>query len=90
MFEMNDDAPYDGTQLCAQVDPETFFPNNNFVIKEQIRIAVNICNQCHLLKACNEYAELQPSLFGVWGGKMYDGSGYTTPISVQRSKKKVA
>ena len=87
MFEMEYESPYDGTQLCAQVDPETFFPNNNFVIKEQIRIAVNICNQCHLLKACNEYAERQPSLYGVWGGKVYDGSGYISPVFAQRKVK---
>lgn len=90
MFEMKDQPPYDGTQLCAQSDPEAFFPHHNFQYKEQIQTAIDICNKCHLVKACREYADRQPSLFGVWGGKMYDGEGYTTPIFVQRSKGKVA
>jgi hypothetical protein len=72
---------------CAQVDPEIFFPNNNFVIKEQIRTATNICKQCHLLTACSEYAERQPSLYGVWGGKMYDGSNYKSPVFVIHTNK---
>lgn len=84
MFEMEYESPYDGTQLCAQTDPEVFFPHHNFQYKEQIENAISICKECHLLKACNEYAELQPSLFGVWGGKMYDGSGYISPVFAQR------
>jgi hypothetical protein len=74
--------PYDGSQLCAQTDPEIFFPKNNFIIKQEIRLARSICNKCPILNECREYAESQVGLHGVWAGKMYYGEGYLSPISV--------
>ena len=74
--------PYDGTQLCAQTDPEVFFPRNNFRRKEEIKLAISICKKCHLINACRDYASQQRGLYGVWGGKMYDGMGYESPFSV--------
>ena len=79
---MSGDSPYDGTQLCAQTDPEVFFPKNNFRRKEEIKLAKSICRKCHLLKACSNYAKTQRGIYGVWVGKMYDGTGYESPISV--------
>jgi len=64
--------PYNGTQLCAQVDPEVFFPINNFERADNIATAISICIQCPLLKECREYADSLPEVFGVWGGKMYE------------------
>ena len=81
--------PYDGSQLCAQTDPEVFFPANNFRRKQEIKQAVDICKQCPLLKACQEYAKSQTGLYGVWGGKMYDGTGYIS-FSLARQAELVA
>jgi hypothetical protein len=78
---------YDGSQLCAQTDPEVFFPAQNFRRKEDIKQAISICNRCPLLEPCHNYAESMRGLFGVWGGKMYDGSGYVSPIEIGTSRK---
>jgi WhiB family redox-sensing transcriptional regulator len=83
-------SPYDGTQLCAQVDPEVFFPNNNFEIRRDIQTAIKICRQCPLLNQCAEYAQSQPYLYGIWGGKMYYGDTYVSSVYVSRNKRKVA
>lgn len=75
--------PFNGTQLCAQTDPEVFFPVNNFRRKQEIKLAISICNRCDLIKECREYAESLVGIFGVWGGKMYDGAGYVTPVDLK-------
>lgn len=72
--------PFDGSQLCAQTDPELFFPVNNFRRKQEIALAISVCNQCPLIKECREYAESMTGIFGVWGGKIYDGSGYRSSV----------
>jgi WhiB family redox-sensing transcriptional regulator len=79
--------PYDGTQLCAQVDPEVFFPNSNFEIRRDVHRAVSICKRCPLLNQCAEYAQSQINIFGVWGGTMYYGEKYTSPIYASRNRK---
>lgn len=71
--------PFDGTQLCAEIDSELFFYQDSKIE------ALSICKSCPLLKACDEYASNTPGLFGVWGGKYYTlkqaMSGYRSPIS---------
>jgi len=82
--------PYDGTQLCAQIDPEIFFPDNNFEIRRDIQQAVKVCKRCPLLNQCAEYAESQTQIYGIWGGKMYYGKSYNSPLYVSRNRRKVA
>lgn len=80
-------SPYDGTQLCAQVDPEMFFPNNNLEIRRDIKKAVKICKECSLLNQCAEYAQSQPHLYGIWGGKMYYGKTYVSPVQASKTRR---
>jgi hypothetical protein len=74
-------SPYDGSQLCAQTDEALFIPENLHA-KAEIEQAIAICNRCALLKACKDYADTHTGLYGVWAGKMYDGSGYVSPVSL--------
>lgn len=56
--------------LCGQVDPELFFPNQAGqanVVVNQIQVAKDICNQCHLLNECLAYA-IKHKYEGIWGG----------------------
>lgn len=50
--------------LCAQVDPELFFPTKG----GNVRHARRICARCEVLDECAEYAIERPELDGVWGG----------------------
>jgi len=62
------EAPFfDGSQPCAQTDPDLFFPENSSEagkIKNTIR---QICNTCDFKAPCLEYALVHNPL-GVWGG----------------------
>ena len=50
--------------LCAQTDPDAFFPEKGSSTRDSKRI----CAACPVLTECREYAlDVQPS-FGVWGG----------------------
>ena len=80
-------SPFDGTQSCAQTDPEVFFPDNNFERKKELALAVSICKQCPLIKACLSYAKKQNGSYGVWGGKWFDGTGYISP-QIRNTKPK--
>lgn len=57
---------FDGSQLCAKVDPEIFFPHPTD--RAGIKNAKDICNQCNFTTRCLEYALWEPSLDGIWGG----------------------
>jgi WhiB family redox-sensing transcriptional regulator len=52
--------------LCAQVDPELFFPakGDSYTARE----ARIICLRCPVQKQCLEYALRHNEQFGVWGG----------------------
>jgi hypothetical protein len=63
-------APYfDNTQLCAQTDPELFFPDVTkqkiLNYKETTDKAKSVCVKCHFIEPCLEYA-LQHDVHGVW------------------------
>ena len=51
--------------LCAQVDTETFFPEQG----ESNRIAKKICRRCDVQAECLAYAVKHRMPYGVWGGK---------------------
>lgn len=77
-------APYfDGTQICAQTDPEIFFPENlseddeSTLLKDKeesnqprilLKTARQLCSSCEFKLPCLEYALTYPELDGVWGG----------------------
>ncbi len=50
--------------LCAQTDPEAFFPEKG----GSTRDAKRICNQCEVKSECLEYALKNDERFGIWGG----------------------
>lgn len=55
--------PWMEAALCAQTDPELFFPE----LGGSTREAKSICAQCPVLARCRAYA-LEHQERGVWGG----------------------
>jgi WhiB family redox-sensing transcriptional regulator len=50
--------------LCAQTDPEAFFPEKG----GSTRDAKKICTSCEVRNQCLEYALANDERFGIWGG----------------------
>jgi WhiB family transcriptional regulator, redox-sensing transcriptional regulator len=50
--------------LCAQTDPEVFFPEKGGSTKD----AKKVCLACPIQPECREYALTHEERFGVWGG----------------------
>ena len=50
--------------LCAQTDPEAFFPEKGGSTRE----AKRICTTCAVRNECLEYALGNDERFGIWGG----------------------
>jgi WhiB family transcriptional regulator, redox-sensing transcriptional regulator len=50
--------------LCAQTDPEAFFPEKGGSTRE----AKRICQGCEVRDACLDYALAHDERFGIWGG----------------------
>jgi WhiB family redox-sensing transcriptional regulator len=50
--------------LCAQTDPEAFFPDNSRVGRN----AKKVCQGCEVKEKCLKYALDTNQRFGVWGG----------------------
>ncbi|WP_403023565.1 WhiB family transcriptional regulator [Salinibacterium sp. GXW1014] len=50
--------------LCAQTDPEAFFPEKG----GSTRDAKKICTSCEVRVQCLEYALANDERFGIWGG----------------------
>ena len=50
--------------LCAQTDPEAFFPEKGGSTRE----AKRVCTSCDVRADCLEYALAHDERFGIWGG----------------------
>ncbi|WP_442928933.1 WhiB family transcriptional regulator [Modestobacter sp. VKM Ac-2981] len=50
--------------LCAETDPEAFFPEKGGSTRE----AKKICTGCEVRAECLEYALTMDERFGIWGG----------------------
>lgn len=50
--------------LCAQTDPEAFFPEKGGSTRE----AKSVCATCQVRAECLEYALMNDERFGIWGG----------------------
>ena len=61
-----DDNPlaWQSDSLCAQTDPEAFFPEKG----GSTRDAKRICASCDVKAQCLEYALQNDERFGIWGG----------------------
>ncbi len=53
-----------GRALCAQTDPEAFFPEKG----GSTRDAKKICTGCDVRADCLSYALANDERFGIWGG----------------------
>ncbi|MBN9240088.1 MAG: WhiB family transcriptional regulator [Leifsonia sp.] len=62
----DDDNPlsWQSDSLCAQTDPEAFFPEKG----GSTRDAKKICGSCEVRARCLEYALENDERFGIWGG----------------------
>jgi WhiB family redox-sensing transcriptional regulator len=62
---LSGDAPeWQERALCAQTDPEAFFPEKGGSTRE----AKRICVGCEVRAECLEYALAKDERFGIWGG----------------------
>lgn len=50
--------------LCAQTDPEAFFPFRG----GDVGSAKAVCAACPVCDRCRDYAVARPELCGIWGG----------------------
>lgn len=59
-----DDEEWQERALCAQTDPEAFFPEKGGSTRE----AKRICQGCEVKDECLDYALANDERFGIWGG----------------------
>ena len=59
-----EDAGWQERALCAQTDPEAFFPEKGGSTRE----AKKVCRGCEVRAECLEYALEHDERFGIWGG----------------------
>lgn len=59
-----EDQEWQERALCAQTDPEAFFPEKGGSTRE----AKRICAGCEVRPECLEYALEHDERFGIWGG----------------------
>ncbi len=58
------DESWQDRALCAQTDPEAFFPEKGGSTRE----AKRICTGCEVKAECLDYALANDERFGIWGG----------------------
>ncbi len=59
-----EDLGWQERALCAQTDPEAFFPEKGGSTRE----AKKVCRACEVQEECLEYALTHDERFGIWGG----------------------
>lgn len=64
LFDVTGEQDWQERALCAQTDPEAFFPEKGGSTRE----AKRICQVCEVKDACLEYALAHDERFGIWGG----------------------
>jgi WhiB family redox-sensing transcriptional regulator len=64
LFEADEEQEWQERALCAQTDPEAFFPEKGGSTRE----AKRICLGCEVRTECLEYALEHDERFGIWGG----------------------
>lgn len=63
-IDPKDNEPWQDRALCAQTDPETFFPEKGGSTRE----AKKVCLSCDVRSDCLDHALINGERFGVWGG----------------------
>jgi WhiB family redox-sensing transcriptional regulator len=64
MEEQDPELWWQERALCAQTDPEAFFPEKGGSTRE----AKKVCLGCDVRGDCLEYALAHDERFGIWGG----------------------
>jgi len=64
IFGLPEEQSWQERALCAQTDPEAFFPEKGGSTRE----AKRICTGCEVRAECLEYALEHDERFGIWGG----------------------
>ncbi|MFC4754238.1 WhiB family transcriptional regulator [Dietzia sp. NPDC055340] len=64
LFAEDEEESWQDRALCAQTDPEAFFPEKGGSTRE----AKKICTGCEVKAECLEYALANDERFGIWGG----------------------
>ena len=64
LFDDTEEQEWQERALCAQTDPEAFFPEKGGSTRE----AKRICQGCEVRSECLEYALAHDERFGIWGG----------------------
>lgn len=59
-----DSETWQAEALCAQTDPDSFFPEQGASAHE----AKRVCAYCPVRSDCLEYALANDERFGIWGG----------------------
>lgn len=59
---------FDGSQVCAQTDPDLFFPESAGESRIKMAIVKPLCDSCEFKVLCLEYAVARPELQGIWAG----------------------
>ena len=63
-FGLAEEPGWQERALCAQTDPEAFFPEKGGSTRE----AKRICSECPVRIECLNYALRRDERYGVWGG----------------------
>jgi WhiB family transcriptional regulator, redox-sensing transcriptional regulator len=63
-FDDEGELGWQADALCAQTDPEAFFPEKG----GSTRDAKKVCGACNVRSQCLEYALANDERFGIWGG----------------------
>ena len=64
IFGMPEEPTWQERALCAQTDPEAFFPEKG----GSTRDAKRVCSGCSVRAECLEFALANDERFGIWGG----------------------
>ena len=64
MDALEEENSWQENALCAQTDPEAFFPEKGGSTRE----AKRICISCEVKSECLDYALANDERFGIWGG----------------------
>jgi WhiB family redox-sensing transcriptional regulator len=62
--EVVEELQWQERALCAQTDPEAFFPEKGGSTRE----AKRVCLSCEVRVDCLDYALANDERFGIWGG----------------------
>jgi WhiB family redox-sensing transcriptional regulator len=61
-------GPWIEDALCAQVDPDTWYPQPN---TNEAKVAKKVCMTCPVRQECLQYALDNDEVWGIWGGTSY-------------------